>query len=208
MLVNTEHPNPVEPAGDIDEHSASLGEDSIIRRVPRHPETCGDTRHGEVVDHDPFQRPPHPATGQLRSRRRRSGEVLTPGAPAPRALVAADPDEQRGRAMPERLVRETPCVGSAGERLAAAAPAPRIWLRDPALDHRPIRVQTLADGHEAELVETAEHRQIRGREGSVVHVEVFQQMMSVRTSIIGRLGCVKLRRRSLCGFQAAVAVWA
>ncbi len=88
--------------------------------------------------------------------------------------------------MPERLVRETPCVGSAGERLAAAAPAPRIWLRDPALDHRPIRVQTLADGHEAELVETAEHRQIRGREGSVVHVEVFQQMMSVRTSIIGR----------------------
>ncbi|WP_455133226.1 hypothetical protein [Microbacterium aurum] len=24
----------------------------------------------------------------------------------------------------------------------------------------------------------------------------------------GNMGCVKLRRRSLCGFQAAVAVWA
>ncbi|GAB2529002.1 hypothetical protein GCM10027064_26510 [Microbacterium petrolearium] len=26
--------------------------------------------------------------------------------------------------------------------------------------------------------------------------------------LLGVLGCVKLRRRSLCGFQAAVAVWA
>lgn len=35
-----------------------------------------------------------------------------------------------------------------------------------------------------ELIETAEHGQIRGREGSVVHVEVFRQMVSVRTSIL------------------------
>jgi len=83
-------------------------------------------------------------------------------------------------------MRETPRIRPARERLAAAAPAPRVWLRDPTLDHRPIRVQTLADGHEAKLIETAEHRQIRGREGSVVHVEVFRPMASVRTSIIGR----------------------
>ncbi|WP_222126303.1 hypothetical protein, partial [Rothia kristinae] len=37
-----------------------------------------------------------------------------------------------------------------------------------------------------ELIETAEHGQIRSREGSVEHVEVFRQMVSVRTSIIGR----------------------
>src|SRR5699024_6336910 len=63
---------------------------------------------------------------------------------------------------------------------------PRIRLGDAALDHRAIRLKKLTGGHEAELVEMAEHGQIRGREGSVVHVEVFRQMVSVRTSIIGR----------------------
>ena len=185
VLIDTEHPNPVEPAGVIDEHSAPLGEDRIIGRVPGHPETCGDARDGQMVDHDPFQSPPHPATGQLRPLGRRSGEVLTPGTPAPRAPVATDAHQQRRRAMPERLMRQTPRIRPSRQRLAAAAPAPRIRLSDPALDHRPIRVQTLADGHEAELVEAAEDREIRTRKGSVRHVEVFRQMASVRTSIIG-----------------------
>lgn len=72
------------------------------------------------------------------------------------------------------------------DSLTVAPPAPRIRLRDPALDHRPIRVEALPDGHETDLVETPEHGQIRGREGSVVHVEVVRRMVNVRTSIIGR----------------------
>ena len=186
VLVDAEHPNPVEPAGVIDEHAASLGEDRIIGRVPGHPQPCGDPGHSEVVDHDPFQRPPHPATRQLRPLRRRSGEVLAPGAPAPRTLVSADADQQHARAVPERLMRELSRVRPTGKRPAAAAPAPRIWFSDPALDHRPIRGQPLANGHKAELVEAAEHSQVRGHKGSVEHVEVFQQMVSMRTSIIGR----------------------
>lgn len=186
MTVTYLSPNPVEPAGVIDEHAASLSEDRIIRRVPGHPQPCGDPGHNEVVDHDPFQRPPHPATRQLRPLRRRSGEVLAPGAPAPKTLVSMDTDQQHGRAVPERLIRELSRVRPARERPAAAAPAPRIWFSDPALDHRPIRGQPLADGHEAKLVEAAEHSQVRGHEGSVEHVEVFQPMISVRTSITGR----------------------
>ena len=44
---------------------------------------------------------------------------------------------------------------------------------DPAGQHRPIRLQVLADHHQTQLVEAAERRHIRGREGSVRHVEVF-----------------------------------
>ncbi|WP_285129784.1 hypothetical protein, partial [Propionibacterium freudenreichii] len=56
-------------------------------------------------------------------------------------------------------------------------------LHDTALDHRPIRVQTLPDSLQAELVETAERGQARCSESRVWHVEVFQ-MESVRTSIL------------------------
>jgi hypothetical protein len=186
VLVDADHGDAVEPGGIVDQHSTPFSEDRVVRRVPTDTESGGDAGDGEVVDHERFQRPPHPATGQLGSLGRRCREVLTPGPSASRALVAADPDQQRRRAMTERLVGETPRVRPARERLATASPAPRIRLGDAALDHRAIRLKKLTGGHEAELVEMAEHGQIRGREGSVVHVEVFRQMVSVRTSIIGR----------------------
>lgn len=103
------------------------------------------------------------------------------------------PLHQTGRAMNfENLPRnEVPvsCVRQpAGHRVThhpfgAALATPRIRLSDPALDHRPIRRETLPDGYETELVEAAERGQIRGREGSVEHVEVFQ-MDSLGTSIM------------------------
>lgn len=68
----------------------------------------------------------------------------------------------------------------------AFRPAPRtpaIRLRDPTLDHRPVRLDPLPDSDKPELVETAERSQVRGREGSVGHVEVFR-LGSVRTSIL------------------------
>lgn len=81
---------------------------------------------------------------------------------------------------------ETPRVRPARERPATASPAPRVRLGDAALDHRAIRLEQLTDGHKTELVEVEEDGQVGGREGSVVHVEVFRRMVSVRASIIGR----------------------
>jgi hypothetical protein len=43
---------------------------------------------------------------------------------------------------------------------------------DPARQHRPIRLDPLPDGHEAERVETSERGQVRASEGSVKQVEV------------------------------------
>jgi hypothetical protein len=77
-----------------------------------------------------------------------------------------------------------PNVGSAGECHAAAAPAQRTQLGVAALGHRTIPLEALADSYEAKIVQAAEHGHVRGRKGSVAHVEVFR-MGSVRTSIIG-----------------------
>src|SRR5699024_3654594 len=57
------------------------------------------------------------------------------------------------------------------------------------------RLDALAGGCEAEPVQAAEGIEIRGREGSVGHVEVFQ-MASVRTSIIGRPRRLSPHRRA------------
>src|SRR5690606_7745314 len=58
--------------------------------------------------------------------------------------------------------------------LGTALATPRIRLRQATLDHRRVRLDQLADGHQPELVETAERGQVRGRESSVGHVEVFR----------------------------------
>ena len=56
---------------------------------------------------------------------------------------------------------------------------------DPAGQHRPIRLQSLAHGLQTEVIQPSERGQVRASEGSVRHVEVFR-MGGVRTSIIGR----------------------
>lgn len=86
--------------------------------------------------------------------------------------------------MPERLVREGTRDRVTGDALRTALPTPGVVVDDTALQHRPIGLEYLADGLKAELVETAERGEVRGRERRVVQVEVFRQMGSVGTSIL------------------------
>ncbi|CAL8898581.1 hypothetical protein PGAAJM_07375 [Kocuria varians] len=86
--------------------------------------------------------------------------------------------------MPERLVREAAHHRIPWHALCSALAAPRIVVDDAALDHRPIRIEMLTHGLEAELVEAAERGEAGRGEGSVEHVEVFR-MGSVGTSILG-----------------------
>ena len=167
MLVDTERGHALEAGRVIDEAPAALGEDRAVRGMPGHPETGGGTGHGEMVDHDRFQRPPEPAAGDLRPRRRGLRGVLPPRLPAVPAPIAAHPHQQRRGPVPERLVREATHDGVAHDALGAALPAPRIRLDNATLDHRPIRLEPLPDGFEAELIETAERGQIGCSEGSV-----------------------------------------
>jgi hypothetical protein len=71
--------------------------------------------------------------------------------------------------------------------LTATTTTPPIELArlDPTSQHRTIRLNTLTSHPQPELIEATEHAEIRAREGSVKHVEVFQ-LDGVRISIIGR----------------------
>ena len=168
----------------VDQPPLALGEDRGVRGVPRHPQACRGAGDSEVVDHDRLQRPPDPAAGDLRPRRRRVRRVLPPGAAAVAAPVAAHPHQQRRRPVTERLVRERTRHGVTRHALGATLPTPRVIVNDAALEYRPVGLDQLADGFEAELIETAERGEVRGRERRVVQVEVFRQMGSVRTSIL------------------------
>jgi hypothetical protein len=94
-------------------------------------------------------------------------------------------------------VRQAPGHGVPRAAFAAATPAParRIVLLDTAGKHRPVRLQFLPHDDETELVEAAERRHIRGREGSVKHVEVFLDGC-VRTPILGRPRPLPRHRRA------------
>ncbi|EFP56684.1 hypothetical protein HMPREF0321_0317 [Dermacoccus sp. Ellin185] len=67
----------------------------------------------------------------------------------------------------------------------ATASAPAVGFDDSTGQDRTGGLEALTGGLKAELIQAAEHGQVRVGEGSVRHVEVFQ-MGSVRTSIIGR----------------------
>ncbi|GAB2472130.1 hypothetical protein GCM10027030_03250 [Luteococcus sediminum] len=58
VLVDADHCDALEAAGGVDEHPLAFGEDGVVGGVPRHVERGRDVRHGQVVDHQRFQRPP------------------------------------------------------------------------------------------------------------------------------------------------------
>ena len=67
-----------------------------------------------------------PAPGQLRSCRRRAGEVFAPAPAAVSAAVAANANEEGRGAVPEGLVRETPHDRAARGGLDSATVTPRV----------------------------------------------------------------------------------
>ena len=87
--------------------------------------------------------------------------------PALAAAVAAHGDVQAGGSPAERLVRQPADHGAARDALAAAAVAPVVGVDDPARQHGPIRVEALPGHDEPELVQAAEHRQVRAAEAGI-----------------------------------------
>ena len=96
-------------------------------------------------------------------------------------------DDRCGATPPGRSTRsESPTAdGVTCGSLFPAASAPPIGLDNPEGQRCPTWAGTLPDHPQPKLVQTDERRQIRGRAGSVRHVEVFR-MGGVGTSILGR----------------------
>ena len=136
-----------------------------------------------MIDHDSFQRPPHPASGDLRPRKRCLRRVLSPCVFAVFTPVTANPNLQRRGPVTERLMSSTTNHSIPNHALSPARAAPRISIDNTALDHRPIRFQSLSNSLKPELIKAAERSQVGRGEGSVGHVEVFP-VDSVGTSIL------------------------
>ena len=185
VLVHADRGDPVEPGGVVDQDALAFGQDRVVGGVPGDPEALGDAGHREVLAHDPFQRPPQTTTREPRARLRCPGGVLAPHMPAAAAPVAADRDQQRRGPPTQRLVRQPPGHRVTRRTFAAATSTPAVRLDDPARQDRTVRLKTLAHNLETKLIEVGERGQVRAREGSVRHVEVFQ-MSGVRTFILGR----------------------
>ncbi|SJM49239.1 hypothetical protein CZ674_01885 [Agrococcus casei LMG 22410] len=135
--------------------------------MPRHPQPCRDAGHGEMVDDDPGESPSQSTAGDLRPRRRSPRGVFPPSPPAVITPEPAHPEQERRGPVAERRVREPPDDRVPDHPFGTAFPAPRVWLGDAALDHRALRLESLADGLKAEFVEAAESGQARCGEGSV-----------------------------------------
>ena len=161
VLVDPDRPHPVEPCRVVEQHALAFGQDRVVGRIPRHSKSFGDPGHGQVLHHDPFQRPGQGAPGQPGPRLGGGAGVLPPHVRAAGAPVPADLELQRGGSPAERFVRELPGHGIPGDPFAAAAAAPPVRLDDAARDDSPVGLEPLADGFKSEFVETGERRQVR-----------------------------------------------
>ena len=161
VLVDPDRPHPVEPCRVVEQHALTFGQDRVVGRIPRHSKSFGDPGHGQVLHHDPFQRPGQGAPGQPGPRLGGGAGVLPPHVRAAGAPVPADLELQRGGSPAERFVRELPGHGIPGDPFATAAAAPPVRLDDAARDDSPVGLEPLADGFKSEFVETGERRQVR-----------------------------------------------
>ncbi len=110
---------------------------------------------------------------QLRARPGGPAGVLAPHMPTAGAVIAADRDQQRRRAPPQRLVRQPPGHAVARRSLASAAATPPgelAGLDDPAGQHRTTGLDPLTRDLQAEFVKTTERAQVRAHKGGVRRV--------------------------------------
>ena len=100
----------------IDQHPLPLGQDRVIRRMPRDPGALGDMGRGRVPVHDAFQRPPRPASRRPGPRLGRAAGVLTPCAAGPR----------RGPARPAQLHQDPQGRRASSTRRITSAPGAAV----------------------------------------------------------------------------------
>ena len=66
MLIDADDLHVVEAVRIVDQDPAALGQDGVVGGVPGDPQSVGDPSDGQVLTHDPFQRPPQATARELR----------------------------------------------------------------------------------------------------------------------------------------------
>jgi hypothetical protein len=166
VLIDADRGHTLEASGIIDQDAIALGQDRGARGVPGDAETGSDSADRQVVDEQAGERPGERGAGELRSGRGHRPGVLPEPAPAVLAVVAADPLQQRARAVPERGMRGAPRDRSPRSRAGNTRPTPRGLVRHAAFQDCTVRLDELAGANEADLVQAREDRQVRRVEGA------------------------------------------
>lgn len=104
-----------------------------------------------MLAHKDFQGPSQDTAGQLGPRIGRLGAVLAPHMTAAVAPVAADRDQRCRGAPPTRFMCQLTYHGISWRPLLTAAAAPRVFIDDPAGQHRLVCLNTLTSHFQPEL---------------------------------------------------------
>ena len=153
--------------------------------LPGHTEGLGDTRHRQMMNDQPSERPAHRRTRELGARIGRLAHVLTPHVSTLLAPVAAHAHVQDRGVPPVGYVSQAPDHRVAYDAFAPTLSAPPVLTHYLAGQDGPIASYTLARHFQAQVIQVRERAQVRAIKGSIGHVEVFQ-MDGVGISIIER----------------------
>ena len=118
---------------------------------------------------------PRPAPAPGRPARRARRHVLPPHMSATDAAIPANSHQQQRRPPTERFMGQPPRRGVPRPTRPLTTTAPVPISDDTALQHSPVRFQELPGHHQTEPVQPGKRGHIRVGEGSVSHVEVFQE---------------------------------
>ena len=158
---------------------------AVLAAFPGHAQGLGDTRHRQMVDDQPRERPAHRRPRELRARIDRLTHVLAPHVSALLAPVAAHAHVQNRGTPPVRFVRQAPDYRVTCLALAPTASTPPILTNNAARQHCMVWPHALAGHFQAQVIQAHERAQVRTIKDSIGHVEVFQ-MDGVGISIIER----------------------
>lgn len=162
VLVDADDTHSLEARGVADQHPVPLVQDCGVGGVPGGVQRFGDARDTQMLVHDRAQSPVEGGAGNLGAWLGRRAQVLAPDMLAVLAEVAAQPDDQRGRPHPEGDVGQAAGDGVAWDAFGAAAVAERIVGGRPVFDPGVGLLKVLAGGGQAQGVQAAEGREVRG----------------------------------------------
>lgn len=102
VLVDADDTHSLEARGAADQRPVPLVQDCGVGGVPGDVQRFGDARDTQMLVHDRAQSPVKGGAGNLGAWLGRRAQVLAPDMLAVLAAVAAQPDDQRGRAASRR----------------------------------------------------------------------------------------------------------
>ena len=123
MLIHAQVGDPVQAAFVAGQMLHALGQDRVVRAIPRTPQRHGHAPDAHRVQHHRGARPPHGRLGQPPPVRGHARQIILPRAAAPAAFVTPAADQQPDPGLAQGHVDEAAPTRAAHRRRHPAIPA-------------------------------------------------------------------------------------